>query len=95
MHRNQAGGYYPPEATYRKGASWLPKTMRFDTYVDHLCRTLLGRASRRPAAEGGLPGHRRSAGVVTPSITKTHAAATWKFVRLANALLDSPDHMTT
>jgi hypothetical protein len=92
MHRNQAGGYYPPEATYRNGAHWLTKTMRFDAYVDQLCRTFLGRPSDARLLKAAC----QVTGITSAtSITKTHAGATWKFVRLANTLLDTPDHMTT
>ena len=93
MHRNQAGGYYPPQATYRKGASWLPtKGMRFDAYVDHLCRSWLGRAADARLVQAACQVTSISA---STTITATHAAATYRFVRLANALLDTPDHMTT
>ena len=49
MHRNQAGGWWPKEAaTYRTAVSWLPtSSLRFDAYVDHLCRTWLGRRPTR------------------------------------------------
>src|SRR5680860_88397 len=46
MHHLQAGGWYPREATYRTGASWLPTTtLRFDAFVNHLCHSWLGRPS--------------------------------------------------
>jgi uncharacterized protein (DUF1800 family) len=93
MHRNQAGGYYPHEATYRTAASWLPTTtLRFDAYVDHLCRTWLGRASDARLLKVAC----QATGVTAATtITSKHAIAGWKLPYLASALLDTPDHMTT
>ena len=41
------GGWWPKEAaTYRPAVKWLPvSSLRFDAYVDHLCRTWLGRTA--------------------------------------------------
>jgi len=92
MHWGLVGGWWPREqVSYRSGASWLPqRSLRFDRYVDHLARMLLGRPSTPRilsaalAATGCAPG---------TQITKDHAVATWLHVRLTGALLDSPDHM--
>ncbi|MCW2806816.1 MAG: hypothetical protein JWQ93_771 [Marmoricola sp.] len=101
MHRCLAGGWWPKEAAkYRTAASWLPApSLRFDAYVDHLCRTWLGRRSDArllKAATEAVTGP-ESWAVVTASTTVTskHGLATWLFPRLACALLDTPDHMTT
>ena len=100
MHSNQAGGWWPKGATYRTAASWLPtSSLRFDAYVEHLCRTWLGRPSDArllQAATQAVTGPQTWA-VVTSStlVTSTHALASWLFPRLVSALLDTPDHMTT
>ena len=62
MRWNLGGGWYPNVAVvYRKSASWLPqRRIRFDQYVDHLCRTLHGTKSTprilTVAAAGGRSG---------------------------------------
>jgi uncharacterized protein (DUF1800 family) len=101
MHQNLAGGWWPKEsAKYRTAASWLPATsLRFDTYVDHLCRTWLGRAADErllEAATQAVTGPERWA-IVTAATTvdRDHSLASWLFPRLVSALLDTPDHMTT
>ena len=101
MHRNLAGGWWPKEAaTYRARGSWLPApSLRFDEYVDHLCRTWLGRASDArllKVATQAVTGPEQWA-IVTASTTvnSKHALAGWLFPRLVSALLDTPEHMTT
>jgi uncharacterized protein (DUF1800 family) len=93
MHRNQAGGWYPNEATYRTGAAWLPTpSLRFDAYVDHLCRAWFG----RPADARQQSGASQAVGVTgSTMISSQKAVGSWQFPWLAYALLDSPDHMTT
>ena len=101
MHQNTAGGYWPKEAvTYRTPASWLPASqVRFDRYVDHLCRLWLGKAADARLLNAARQAVTRpeSWGVVTNTtlVDSKHAVASWSFPRLASALLDSPDHMTT
>ena len=94
---NQAGGWWPEGATYRTPASWLPVAERCAStrYVDHLCRTL-ARTGRRRTAAHGAPARpdrlqRRDARSRSPASTR----GGWLFPRLAIALLDTPDHMTT
>lgn len=101
MHQSLAGGWWPKEAaTYRTAASWLPTpSLRFDTYVDHLCRTWLGRAADArllKVATQAVTGP-ESWAVITASTTvnSKHSLAGWLFPRLVSALLDTPDHMTT
>ena len=101
MHQDLAGGWWPTQdATYRARAAWLPtSTLRFDAYVDHLCRLWLGRRADDRllrAANQAVTGP-QSWAVVTPStlVTSQHALAGWLFPRLAMALLDTPDHMTS
>ena len=101
MHQNMGGGWWPKEAaTYRPAATWLPvSSLRFDEYVDHLCRTWLGRtadARLLQAATQAVTGP-ESWAIVTASttVTREHSLASWLFPRLVSALLDTPDHMTT
>jgi uncharacterized protein (DUF1800 family) len=99
MHHNHAGGWWPKDATYRPAASWLPaSSTRFDAYVDHLCKTWLGRAADarlQKAATQAVTGP-ESWAVVTAStlVTSKHSLGGWLFPRLVLALLDTPDHMT-
>lgn len=93
MHWLLAGGYYPDSCVrYRSTRSWLPQaSLRLDRYVDHVCRSLLGRPSTSLdlkavcQATGRGPAER---------VTATHPLANWMFVRMAIVLLDSPDHMS-
>jgi uncharacterized protein (DUF1800 family) len=92
MHWNLVAGWWPREdVRYRQPSSWLPqKRIRFDRYVDHLSRMILGKPSNTRilsasvAATGCRPGEQ---------ITRDHPVAGWLFVRLVGVLLDSPDHM--
>jgi uncharacterized protein (DUF1800 family) len=101
MHQSLAGGWWPKEsATYRPAASWLPSaSIRFDAYVDHLCRMWLGRAADArlvQAATQAVTGA-ESWAIITPAtvVDNKHSLAGWLFPRLVSALLDTPDHMTT
>ena len=93
MHWNLSAGYYPDyDVIYKSHRSWLPqKRIRLDKYVDHLCRTLLGRGSTARElkavcqATGLAPGEK---------VTRDHKLARNMFPRLAVVLLDSPTHMT-
>jgi uncharacterized protein (DUF1800 family) len=100
MHHNHAGGWWPKGATYRPHASWLPApSIRFDAYVNHLCKTWLGRAADErllKVATQAVTGPESWAVVTaTTVITPQHNLAGWLFPRLVMALLDTPDHMTT
>ena len=66
-------------------------------YVDHLCRRWLGRAADARLLSAARPGVTGRAWAESPTtvITAKHAVASWLFPRLACALLDTPDHMTT
>ena len=93
MHHNHAGGWWPKGATYRTGASWLPApSLRFDVFVDHLCRTFLGRAADPRLLLAACQATDTRPETV---VTANHAVARWMFPRLTGALLDAPDHMTT
>ncbi len=101
MHQNMGGGWWPKEAVnYRLGAEWLPASaLRFDTYVDHLCRTWLGRTADERLLKTAIQAVTgpESWAIITESTTVTskHSLAGWLFPRLVSALLDTPDHMTT
>ena len=47
FHWAMSGSYYPSdEVVFRTPASFLPQpSIRFDAFVDHLCRVMIGRAS--------------------------------------------------
>jgi len=92
MHWDLIAGWWPThEVTYRKPAAWLPQQrIRFDQYVDHLCRTVLG----KPSTPRLLSGAVAAVGYGPSSvITASHPVQQWLFVRLMAVLLDSPDHM--
>ena len=92
MHWALAGGYWPEkDVRYARPASWLPKErIRFDRFVDHLCRVLLGRPSTPRILEAACVGIDVAPDEV---ITASHAVIRWKFPRLCALLLDSPAHM--
>jgi uncharacterized protein (DUF1800 family) len=93
MHWQLGGGFYPTEdVAYRSPSKFLPDSgMRFDELVDHMCRSLLGRAST-PA----LLGAACKGCDVAPAerITRRHAVMRHKFPRLVSAVLDTTEHMT-
>ena len=93
MHWGLAGGYSPSQqATYLTPASYLPQaSIRFDRFVDHLCRVLLGRGSTPVLLDAACEGTGTG---VAEVVTADHAVIRWKFARLVAALLDSPEHMT-
>ena len=77
---------------YRSQAGWLPQPqLRFDSYVDHLSRMLLGRKSTARLLKAAC-----QATGCTPSemVDKDHALGQWLMPRLLTAILDTPDHMT-
>ena len=93
MHWNLAGGYWPREAvSYRRPAAWLPqRRIRFDQYVDHLCRMIHGKGSTPRLLKAAVQATDCRPGEV---VTAAHPVAGWLFVRLLAVLLDSPEHMT-
>ncbi len=92
MHWDLAAGWWPTkDVRYRSAASWLPQPrIRLDQYVDHLCRTLLGKGSDSRILTAAVAATGYGPGTV---VTRDHAIADWLFVRLAGTLLDSPDHL--
>jgi uncharacterized protein (DUF1800 family) len=93
MHANFAGGWYPRQrVVYVAPRKYLPeKRMRFDVFLDHLCRTVLGRRSTALLLQAACQGCDVTPGEI---ITARHPVVGWKFVRLLAVLLDSPAHMT-
>ncbi len=93
MHWSLTGGYWPSvDVRYKSPAYWLPRRrIRFDQYVDHLCRMMHGKGSTpRLLKAASQAVDCRPAEVVT----KDHALASWQSVRLVAVLLDSPEHMS-
>jgi uncharacterized protein (DUF1800 family) len=93
IHQDQAGGYWPTkDVTYRNAASWLPvASLTFQELVDHLCRAWLGRA-----ADARL----MSIATQVTKIPATRVMTTanfpnWQLAFLGQALLTTPEHMTT
>ena len=93
MHWGIAGGWWPNgEVAYRKPVAFLPKRkIRFDAFVDHLSRVVLGRRSTPQLLRAACVGCDIRPGEY---ITQSHAAMSYKFPRLLAVLLDSPAHMT-
>lgn len=93
FHWNLAGGWWPTErVTYRRPRGYLPKKkIRFDKFVDHLSRKVLGRPSTPQLLRACCEGIDVRPGEV---ITAKHAVMSWKFPRLLGVLLDSPAHMS-
>lgn len=92
-HHDQAGGYWPAnEVTYRKASSWVPTaSLPFRELVDHLCRSWLGRP-----ADARLLSIARKATTIPLSDQVTPASfPDWQLAILGQALLSTPEHMTT
>ena len=93
VHNNIAGGWYPSTAVrYKPVGYWLPPLpIRFDAFVDHLCRTILARRSTPPLldiaskAVDALPADK---------ITTDHPLVKWRMPQLLVSLLDTPHHMS-
>ena len=93
MHWGLVGGWWPKEqVVFRRPASWLPqRRIRFDQYVDHLCRLVHGKGSSPRMLKAAVQATGVRPGEV---ITASHPLGSWLFVRLMAALLDSPEHMS-
>ncbi len=93
-HFSLSGGWVGEEGsvTYRTRLSWLPqRRIRFDAFVDHLCRALLGRGS----TERLLTAARQATGIRSSDIIDAdHQLVSWMMPRLLTAILDTPEHMT-
>ena len=93
MHWCVAGGWWPKQqVTHRTAGSWLPKdSIRFDYFVDHLSRKVLGRRSTTRLLQACCEGTGVAPNEV---ITRDHGIVRWMMPRLLGVLLDSPAHMT-
>lgn len=93
VHWNASGGWTPSrDIRWRSDPSWLPqKRIRFDAFVDHMSRTVLGRRSTakvlRACVEVTGCGPREY-------IHRDHWVVKWHIHEVLATLLDSPAHMT-
>ncbi len=93
VHYSLAGGHWPDTGVrYRSHASWLPeRRLRFDSFVDHLCRVLLGRGSTRVLLGAAcIATDQRPSDVVTRSCVLVK----YRMPKLLGILLDTPQHLT-
>ncbi len=93
VHYGLAGGYYPTTGVrYRTHASWLPeRQIRFDAFVDHLCRELHGRVSTSRLLGAACIATDQAPGNV---ITRDHVLINYRMPKLLGILLDTPEHLT-
>ncbi len=94
MHYSMSGGWVGDDgsARFRPYGAWLPADrIRFDAFVDHLCRVLLGRPSTQRILSSALQATGCRAGEVVDS---EHQLASWMMPRLLTAILDTPEHMS-
>ena len=93
MHHTTAGHWYPRTGVrYRPHASWLPeRRIRFDAFVDHLCRVLHGRPST-----SRILGAASICVDIAPGevIHRDHLLIKWRMPFLLGLLLDTPQHLT-
>lgn len=92
MHYSVAGGWWPKvDVTYRTAADWLPAdSVRFDALVDHLSRTILGRAAPPRILTACIQATGTAADA---TITADHSVLGWKAPILLTTLLDTPEHL--
>lgn len=92
VHYAMAGGWWPKrDATYRTAVSWLPEPIiRMDLFVDHLSRTILGRASTATLLRACC---QVTDTARTEKISKDHKIIKWKMARLLTTFLDNPQHL--
>lgn len=93
MHWLFAGGFYPNgDVAYKKPGYWLPqRRLRFDKYVDHLCRTFHGQPSTSQVLKAAVEATGLSPSTI---VTRQHRVTKYLGVRLIGAILDSPAHMS-
>jgi uncharacterized protein (DUF1800 family) len=93
MHYNFSGGWYPSTGvTYRSPQSWLPvRRIRFDRFVDHLCRLLHGRPSSRRLLGAACIVVDHSPGDI---ITRDSTLIRYQLSKLLGLLLDTEHHLT-
>ena len=95
MHWNlAAAGGRPrtsPTATAAPAGCREP-SLRLDEYVDHLCRSVLGKPADARTVGGRRRRHRLPGRA--PSSPRATRSCGWMHVRVMGVLLDSPDHMS-
>ena len=93
IHWAMSGGWWPKQdAKYRTPASWLPQTsIRFDYFVDHLSRTLLGRPSTAVLLKACCEATNLTRGTV---ITRDSGLVKWGMARLLTTFLDTPQFLS-
>ena len=92
VHKNTSGGIFPRVGiVFKDPKSFLPTLpARFDTVVDHLCRTLLGKPATLTLTETAclavdvFPDHR---------VDELSPVYKYRLGLLILSLLDTPDHM--
>jgi uncharacterized protein (DUF1800 family) len=93
IHYTLAGGFWPKSGVvYRSHESWLPQpSLRFDEFVDHLCRELHGMRSTSL-----LLGAACIAVEQQPSdiVDADHVLVKYRMAKLLGILLDTPQHLT-
>jgi uncharacterized protein (DUF1800 family) len=93
-HYSLAGGWVGDKgsAHYHTSEWWLPQPeLRFDAFVDHLCRMVLGRESTPRLLRAAC----QATGVdPAEKVNKDHELVQWLMPRLLTAILDTPEHLT-
>lgn len=89
LHWNMAGRWWPTkDMTFKQPAAFLPATtMTFRNFVDHLSRVLLNRPSTSALLQACCAAADKKPG---DTVTASSDLFTWRWPRLAVALLDSP-----
>lgn len=93
LHLDSAGGWWPKlDVDYVAPPTRLPKpSLRFEEFVDHLCRTLLG-TPLTPRLLSAVC--QRVELAPTDIIDAAHRAVGWTFPHIVGVLLDTPVHLT-
>lgn len=93
LHYGLAGHWFPDTGVqYRSHASWLPqRKIRFDEFVDHLCRQIHGRPSTSLVLGAASIATNLSPADV---ITKDHVLINFRMPKLFGILLDTPQFLT-
>jgi uncharacterized protein (DUF1800 family) len=93
-HYSLAGGWVGDKgsAHYHTYEWWLPQPqIRFDAFVDHLCRMLLGRESTPRLLRASC----QATGVdPAEKVNQRHELVQWLMPRLLTAILDTAEHLT-